>query len=403
MDAKRHLKARADYFELLRHFVRGISPGLPRAEVRRFVGAMQGLKTDVDAALKRLLDENVLVADEGDELSLHPHVEKDTRWLLQHQRVDTPRVLQARISAMEEHIGDLADAAKTGKVELAISACGECDQILREMQEWSSDSRRAVVADVMSMKAREDRRTAQQRLQAILNLHDRYVVPLRAIVKAQGEMPAAIVMLETTVRASRAAFGRDPSMGTRLDLVLARALSLERQVLDDFIGASTEVLPLYQEARRDSTLTQAAAHCLDSIMRDGIDALDLEKHLASPTFRVDGIFGLPDLKEVMEAAGRKQQPIPRIRIPKATASVRQSVPRQRAVEELKAAAPVGDLLGWLFDHYPSHPEEAILMLYSELLDAREFERGKFAASATARSVGVVEYRYHPVGVNRVAS
>lgn len=352
--------------------------------------------------IDKLNEEGVIrpLEGSGDDWELPAEVRDDIRWLCDRQRVMTPGLLRGVIDDLDYRQQELDDAVSQRDVEIVLDVIGKIKDVLGDIAGFSRRNRRAVVAEVMAIKAKDDGRTLRQRYRIVADLHHRFVEPMREIVDDRGPLRSVLDALEATLRLGITNFESDSSLPLQLEQGTYRAVSLARQTRDDFAVSSSEVSPLYNQYRRDTLLTEAAAACLERFHREGTGFFDVNSVLPVASFRTEGLFSAADLKEFLESIGEQvRSRCERVRLPGTRAGERQRVISHREVEEaIRGAVPISDLLTWLFRRYDEVSENAVLYAFGEVLMDSRFMKGGFAPSAVETEFQGVRYRYHPVEV-----
>lgn len=403
MDPKKHLRLRATHFDLLRGLVLGESSAHSSASVIERISSLSAEESDPKAVLGKLSEFGIVVRvdDEGDEWEVPPEIQSDVRWLWGRQRARSAGALAGLIDDLEYRVAEFDRAIVDYSAEIALEVIHKLREIIADIANFCSVNRAAIVSQIMQLKANQGSKSFAQRYRIVSDLHDRYIEPTKEILD-HGPFVTVIDDLAVALRKGREVFEADPSIPEQLVRLDLRIKALSRQSREDFLVSAREVLPLYAQYRRDTLLAANAAACLDVYHRHGPAAFDFQGAIPVPSLRIEGLFSVSEVEAFLERIGQRAKArksklcLRDIVVPKET-----TISEQEVRHRLAAAAPVRNVLGWLFAEYPDLHEDDVLRAFSEILLDATIEKNLYVGAETTFIVGAISYRHTSVEVIRV--
>lgn len=404
MRPERHLTLRADHFDLLRTFaLQGIDLISTGDLLHRLKGP-DGDHATASADLGRLLEHGVFRRAEGlgDDLELPSEVRDDVLWLCDRQRALTPGILKGVIEDMDARLRHLDAMTEARDIEATARALEELRTFAADIANFCATNRRAVVAAVLDLKARQDSRSLRQRFQLVESLHDRFIEPMREIVDDRGPLHDTQRRTLAAARRTAEAFAGDPQIAYEVERLNYRVASLQHQTHTDFLTSSKEVMPLYAQYRKDSLLAEHAAACLERFHREGPGLSDISEAVPIANLRVEGIFAEGDVRSFLQTIARQAVVTRRpLRFLAASGPADNALSDEDVLTRLRAATPVDDLLGWLFREFPDASEDDVLRAFSDLLMGDALKARLFVGGERRLQVGQAVYTHHAIEIDEV--
>lgn len=322
------------------------------------------------------------------------------RHLSKRQRLSSPGILLSILDDISYQTGELQKAIDSKSSDMVLARCREVKDRLDEVRHVSEGRHAAVIHEVMKIKARTDKRSVHERYAFISDMYDHHIEPLRSIVDPGGEMDKRLNELLMVIKNGLADLSSDPHAPEMLARLRATVIRLERETLSHFSAAFKEVLPLYNQLRRDAHLARAVSKQLDALSRDGCSPLArlLQEQMPISRWRAESLFSSGAMEDYLSRVSECVQsaPEPLVTTAASGASANRYIDPFELLERVNESKPIKDTLRWLFDTFPDKTEHSVLAAYQEILQ-NDIEYS-FDSAITSHAVGVATYHYFPLRI-----
>ena len=322
------------------------------------------------------------------------------RHLSSRQRLSAPGILVSILDDISYQTGELQKDIVGKSAETVLARCNEVKDRLDEVRHVSESRHAAVIHEVMKIKARTDKRSVHERYAFISDMYLHHLEPLRSIVDPGGEMDKRLNELLLVIKQGLVDLSSDPRVPEILLRLRAVVVRLERETLSHFSAAFKEVLPLYNQLRRDARLARAVSKQLDTISRDGCGVLAklLQENMPISRWRAESLFSSGSMEDYLSRVSEcvHSVPEPLITMAVSGASANRYIDPYELLDRINESKPIKDTLRWLFDTFPGKTEHAVLAAYQEILQ-NDIEYG-FGSAMTSHVVDVATYHYFPLRI-----
>jgi hypothetical protein len=322
------------------------------------------------------------------------------RHLSSRQRLSSPGILVSILEDISYQTGELHKAIEGKSSDVVLARCREVKDRLDEVRHVSESRHAAVIHEVMKIKARTDKRSVHERYAFISDMYEHHIEPLRSIVDPGGEMDKRLNELLLVIKNGLADFSNDPHAPEILARLRATVIRLEREALSHFSAAFKEVLPLYNQLRRDAHLARAVSKQLDSFSRDGCGPLaKLLQDLAPISrWRAESLFSSGTMEDYLSSVSECVQsaPEPLVTTSVSGMSANRYIDPFDLLDRVNESKPIEDTLRWLFDTFPAKTEHSVLAAFQEIL--QNDIQYSFDSAMSCYAVGSVTYHYFPLRI-----
>ncbi|MCB9609607.1 MAG: hypothetical protein H6716_23650 [Polyangiaceae bacterium] len=303
-------------------------------------------------------------ADASFEVS--PPVADMLAWLTRRQRLSSATVLRAYLDDIGHSDVELNEAARAGDASAAARALRELDTLIERVRSLSENNREAVVSEVQRLRAATEGLSTSDRFTEVGRLWERYLMPLRQVVRVQGEMESLLDRLRSTLDDGEQRFLAHGPVQRGFSRALARLARMRRAAFDDHHAAIQEVEPLYRKVRRDSRWLLGASRALARIRTEGSSSMGLDARIGLTGWRTRYLMADEKVRARMAAlVGYK---------PPQAVSIAAALPapdltivtRSELAEAVGAAVPIDDVLAFVLRTWPHHPLAAQLRTFGQL-------------------------------------
>lgn len=322
------------------------------------------------------------------------------RHLSSRQRLSSPGILVSILEDISYQTEELHKAITSKSSDVVRARCSVVKDRLDEVRHVSERLHAAVIHEVMKIKARTDKRSVHERYAFISDMYEHHIEPLRSIIDPGGEMDKRLNDLLLVIRQGLADLSSDPHAPEMLARLRATVIRLERETLSHFSAAFKEVLPLYNQLRRDAHLARAVSKQLDALSRDGCSPLArlLQEQMPISRWRAESLFSSGAMEDYLSRVSECVQsaPEPLVTTAASGASANRYIDPFELLERVNESKPIKDTLRWLFDTFPDKTEHSVLAAYQEILQ-NDIEYS-FDSAITSHAVGVATYHYFPLRI-----
>lgn len=343
---------------------------------------------------------------------LERSAESDSEWEIVHafgdffrhlssrQRLSSPGILVSILEDISYQTEELHKAITSKSSDVVLARCREVKDRLDEVRHVSESRHAAVIHEVMKIKAHTDKRSVHERYAFISDMYEHHIEPLRSIVDPGGEMDKRLNELLLVVKQGLVDLSSDPHAPEMLARLRATVIRLERETLSHFSAAFKEVLPLYNQLRRDAHLARAVSKQLDIFSRDGYGPLAklLQDQVPISKWRAESLFSSGTMEDYLSSVSECVQsaPEPLVTTAVSGASENRYIDPFELLDRVNESKPIEDTLRWLFDTFPDKTEHSVLAAYQEIL--QNDVPYSFHSAMNSHAVGVVTYHYFPLRI-----
>ncbi|MEW6429359.1 MAG: hypothetical protein AB1568_15150 [Thermodesulfobacteriota bacterium] len=313
-------------------------------------------------------------------------------FLLREHRLTSARVIQGYLNDLDELRDELDGAVRRQTGNQAVRALADISQLIERVRQDSRANREAIIGEVLRLKSNRDRRSVMERFGIINRLWGRYLEPLRDLIDIRKAMDAGLDDLERGLAAGGRTFAADGGLAREFSRCRARLLRLRREVALDFAESLREVEPLYVSLKRESELVRGASLALERLDRGGLAGLGLDRLLAIPVWRVEGVFSDISLESYLAGVHGYEPARPAPLADLGEPPVRDFILASELFARLEAALPVDDLLAWLLAAYPEAGIGEVVRAYGRI----------YLEGSAAMRFSASERRYPLAGATLVA-
>lgn len=322
------------------------------------------------------------------------------RHLSSRQRLSSPGILISILDDISYQTGELRKAIEGKSSDVVLARCSEVKDRLDEVRHVSESRHAAVIHEVMKIKARTDKRSVHERYAFISDMYEHHIEPLRSIVDPGGEMDKRLNELLLVIKSGLSVFSNAPQAPEILARLRATVIRLERVTLSHFSAAFKEVLPLYNQLRRDAHLARAVSKQLDAFSRDGCGPLArlLQEQVPISKWRTESLFSSGTMENYLTSVSECVQSAPE---PLVTTSVsgtsgNRYIDPFDLLDRVNESKPIKDTLRWLFDTFPDKTEHSILAAYQEIL--QNDIHYSFDSAMASHAISTATYHYFPLRI-----
>ncbi|WP_157621413.1 hypothetical protein [Salisaeta longa] len=331
---------------------------------------------------------------------LTPLIQKPLRNFQHEQSLITPKVIRAHLEQIGTDRSRLLQCGKQASQEGANRALERINTELEEIRMRSQTNREAILHRVTTLRAATSDTSIQERFAAVLEMMEDHIRPLEEIVRTNGLAETHFARLRKTLERVQRAFDSAPAVQRELKSTSARLRRVRRDVLRNFEAARKEVLPLFDEQRRDSMLVRGASQLLKTVHHEGPDALQLPKQIRLLRFNIRTVLD-DDAMRGFLLDMRAYTPAPPAPISQPSAhNLPVDVPnRNHVLARTRQSSPIHDVMAWLVQRYAAAPTRHLLAAYRYVLEApdlhvsfrgppRSYTHGDYVLTATPACVRV---------------
>lgn len=322
------------------------------------------------------------------------------RHLSSRQRLSSPGILVSILEDISYQTGELHNVIEGKLSDAVLARCREVKDRLDEVRHVSESRHAAVIHEVMKIKARTDKRSVHERYAFISDMYEHHIEPLRSIVDPGGEMDKRLNELLLVIKSGLTVFSNAPQAPEILARLRATVIRLERETLSHFSAAFKEVLPLYNQLRRDAHLARAVSKQLDAFSRDGCASLAklLQEHVPISKWRSESLFSSGTMENYLSSVSEYVQttPEPLVTTSVSGASENRYIDPFDLLDRVNESKPIKDTLRWLFDTFPDKTEHSILAAYQEIL--QNDIQYSFDSTMASYAVSAATYYYFPLRI-----
>ena len=324
-------------------------------------------------------NELVVPLAKSHQLELNRHLLDYARHLLQEQTLglaDEVLVLVADLGRLQPRLEQAVahqDGDDLGRQAALI------DDRLRRILKHLLDNEQALHALAERVRAAGDGQSLASRYAEVLDAFDRYIEPMLGLLDLQGAARIAFDQLEQSLGQLLVTIGmtgRLHRQRERLIHLLTRLLELERLARESVRRCADTLLPLRDQLRRSTLVSQAAARVLARLRRGQWPELDAHLPVLSSDISAQrmpqhhqllaflgGVIKLPRQQAPALADGDFSRPRPA------------NVPElSQVITRLNSANNHGQpLLQTLLAHYPELDTDELLYLHQQLHQQAPFE------------------------------
>lgn len=234
------------------------------------------------------------------------------RHLSSRQRLSSPGILVSILEDISYQTEELHKAITSKSSDVVLARCREVKDRLDEVRHVSESRHAAVIHEVMKIKARTDKRSVHERYAFISDMYEHHIEPLRSIIDPGGEMDKRLNDLLLVIKQGLTDLSSDPHAPEILARLRATVIRLERETLSHFSAAFKEVLPLYNQLRRDAHLARAVSKQLDALSRDGCSPLAklLQEQMPISRWRAESLFSSGAMEDYLSRVSECVQSAP---------------------------------------------------------------------------------------------
>jgi hypothetical protein len=320
------------------------------------------------------------------------------RHLSSRQRLSSPGILVSILEDISYQTEELHKAITGKSSDVVLARCREVKDRLDEVRHVSESRHAAVIHEVMKIKARTDKRSVHERYAFISDMYEHHIEPLSSIIDPGGEMDKRLNELLSVIKQGLADLSSDPQVPEMLARLRATVIRLERETLSHFSAAFKEVLPLYNQLRRDAQFARAVSRQLDALSRDGCGPLSklLQEQMPISRWRSESLFSSGAMENYLSSVSEsiQSEPEPLVATAAFGASANRYIDPFDLLDRVNESKPIKDTLRWLFDTYPDKTEHSVLAAYQELL--QNDIQYSFDSAMTSHAVGVATYHSFPL-------
>lgn len=270
---------------------------------------------------------------------------------------------------------------------------GETERKTEQIREDVAGNKQAIVNAVTQHRANRQRRPLRERMEEVLRLWDRYLIPMRELIDTSRIMEHELDSLARVLLDGEQAFGMHPTACTQFRMSRHRLARMRASISSDFAEAMGELQPLHREYQRESRFARGASLMLARLNTEGIRGLGLAERLALPIFRREGQFNNVSLEAYIYEAAHVDPEAPVTIGLSAGGPERPWVSTAQIRQELENAGDVDDVMAWLRERLDGMPARHALCCFGDVLrnlpseahrEARRYDLGDVAVTLHSR-------------------
>lgn len=332
--------------------------------------------------LRQLVNADILqTLARGQSYQLNPYVLEFVRGLTREHELGLSAVLSSRVNAITDASRKLNEGLQGQDMDLLRQAANKLSELFRQIGQQLDQDRHAILELAERAKAQESDMPIARRYREVLDAYDNYVAPMaemmdsgpdgtfyRHLEEAEHALDHAVEVL--TVQ------GALYTQRLSMRHVAYQAKELRRLGRDVLKQCSDTLLPLREEIRQHNLLSAAISALLGRVRKRGLSRTLPAREL--PLWRREmsrSISVGAELLTIMSEA-RAFAPL-RIAFPEEQSAgampALDLVDERELIADLQGAAPVPDLLQWLYARYAHFNDATLLRLYHELIARPEWQ------------------------------
>lgn len=324
-------------------------------------------------------NELVVTLAKSHQLELNRHLLDYARQLLQEQTLGLADEVLVLVTDLGRLQLRLEQAVAHGDGDDLGRQAALIDDRLRRIIKHLVENELAIHALAERVRAAGDGQSLASRYAEVLDAFDRYIEPMLGLLDLQGAARTGFAQLEQSLGLLLVEIGitgRLHRQRERLIHLLTRLLELERLARESVRRCADALLPLRDQLRRSTLVSQAAARVLARLRRGHWQQLDAQLPVLSADISsqrmpphhqllafLGGVVKLPSHQAPALADGDFSRPRPA------------NVPElAQVITRLQSAAAQGQpLLQALLGHYPQLDTDELLYLHQQLHQQPQFQ------------------------------
>lgn len=338
---------------------------------------------ETQVLLERLQKNEIVVAVPGTEhrLELGEFVQMLIEHLLREQRLGLAQGVLAYLNEIQRLGKQLAQAANAYDDAALVRFGRALEQQIRDIIRQVNTNGEAIVELAARAKTDHVARSVRARYAEVLEAWDHYVEPLRQMVDIKQPFEQRLEGLEQQLRDHQRKLLTGGSLISRRELlerIEFRLLQMRSLLKRHFAEARELLLPLVQEVRRNSAIARGASLALETLRKRGMRALPSPPGMSVNRRSGAGWIGSnPAIEQFMANLSDFRPSIVAFsERPEDQMPARRPLDSESVLSDVKAAAPIADLLAWLILRYPDAPLDELLDVHDYVLafQARSIHR-----------------------------
>lgn len=362
----------ADHYRLLERLL--AADQIPTAELAPLVEEYRDPETpQAEYLIGQLLGLGLLerVPDGGYEVPLP--VADFLRWVRREHHLTSVRQIQGYVAELQALQEELGAVIESGRLDAAGRLLDEAARCIEQIRQDVAGNQQAIVNEVMRHRAQREHAPLKDRYAVILRLWKRFLMPMRVLIDTTEPIQTQFDRLHALLLDGERAAAGQAGIETGFIRTRKRLSRMRGLIAQHFLEAMTELQPLHRHYRRQSRLARGASVLLETVGRDGVDALGLVEAYAVPVFRREAEFNGAQLEAYLWGVA-EYQPEDSVSLGAAAAlPSRERVSPLAIRRELAEAGAVPDTLEWLLQRLPEASTAEVLRCFGDAvrwLDAR---------------------------------
>ena len=310
------------------------------------------------------------------------------------QALTTPKVIRGHLEQIDTDRKRLIQCGERNSQSGALRALERLNNELEQIRSLSRTNREALLHRVTALRATKAGPSVRERFDTVVEMMDDHIYPLEQIVRTNGPAETQFAQLEDALGHVRPAFANTPAVRRELDSTGARLRRVRRDVLRNFETARDEVLPLFNERKRDSMLVRGASQLLHTVHHEGPDALQLPERIRLRRFNLRTVLDDDTMRSfLLDMRAYTPAPPAPISRPSGDDTPTTGPNRNHLLVRTQHACPLDDVMAWLVEQYAEAPTRHLLAAYRYVLQApgltvsfqgppRTYAHGSYVLTAT---------------------
>jgi hypothetical protein len=372
-ELRRYFRLGSEYASVLKAIYRGGSDGENALRKQQVIAKIRGETGDRPSPghvfgkmkeagmIKRVPGKSAL-------FELLPLTKRLVEKKLREERLATPEVVRSRFTRLEKERTKIEERTENGDETGVRKVLRRVNDQLQEIEEMARTTRRGTLQIVQRIRAGgQDEYTFREKLRDVRELQDDYVDPLSAISRPGSEPAEIFKTVVSTLEKTRRRFQAEVIARQEVPRTIARVRRTQEAALEAFGEARQEVLELSKSVERESRIVEGASRLLETIQKEGVDAARFGQRI--PLNRIP--VRLPFSNRAMETFLKRVVDYDPTQGGTISEPEDRSPPRivrsEDVVARARQAAPIDDLLEWVFETWPEGRLTNLLRAYHHVM------------------------------------
>lgn len=402
--ARSLVKALHDHWPLVESLVLKTrdTPFLDREVVSRTALVIHGQdRLAADDAVRQLLAKELLVAVGGrDEVQIHGPTRDYVLSLVQEHELGLAETILVEVEEMNRLGEEIQAALAREDLSAMQHPLAKLGNRMQGISSQLAHDHQAILNIADRARTFAPGTPLSERYREVLESYDRYIEPMTQLLqREQGGFAALTERIEDQVMAAERLGERRGALVTqrrRLGQIAYALRALRAQLRERMIECTETLLPLRQEALRNSAMVVAVATLVGIVRKKGLRHAIPEGRLrlggATRSRRV--VPGRHCKAYMADLIAHVPQAVSFPEAPEGPPSHQRRLRLEEVLERLRTDLPVPSLMPWLQGNLPDQDEKDHLRLYHELV--RHFgDRATLQDQKTTERLALHAMTYHP--------